>query len=475
MSFDTMCPECNQINTFIWNKRGLPKHFQNDFDKWTSGKNAIDKLIQGTQINTPFWNTRCIPKHFQNDFNKWTSRNNVIDKFIQVTQLNASNYLEITEWIPYNRFKDIRVIANGGFGTTYVAKWIDGPISGWDAKNQRWLRHSQRRYVALKKFDNNFTNLNEDFLNEMAIHLKTTKSGSLQFYGFTQNPRTLEYIMVLEYVFGGNLRDYLRNHFDDINWEKKLEYLSQLISNFERIHKFDIIHHNFHPGNILSNDFRTSLFLHISDFGLSKIIELNAKTGKRQIFGVLPYIAPEVLNGEEYTKAADVYSFGIVAYEMVTGFAPYHDIPHNIDLAKGICNGLRPKVPFHIPKLITRIIMRCWDARATHRPTFNELSKVFWKYYVDYKINQSKNKNEITIQIENSEKLYKNLKLTNPTPMNYKIHPKAIYTSRLLYYSGLPKPKNDKNFEKELEELTKSASALSIVAYKLSKLHGHGT
>ena len=146
---------------------------------------------------------------------------------------------------------------------------------------------------------------------------------------------------------------------------------------------------------------------------------------------------------------------------MITGFPPYPDIPHDKDLAMKICNGLRPKIPFHTPKLITRMIMRCWDARVSHRPTFKELRDELYKYYYDYRDEDS----EIRIQIENSEKLSKNLGLTNSTtttPLNYQTHPQAIYTSRLLNFSKLPKPKNEENFEMKLEELTKSTSALSI-------------
>ncbi|RHZ73522.1 hypothetical protein Glove_230g159 [Diversispora epigaea] len=103
------------------------------------------------------------------------------------------------------------------------------------------------------------------------------------------------------------------------------------------------VYQDFHSKNILSYNFENDII--ISDFGL------------------------KVLSGdEEYTKAADVYSFGIIAYEIVTGFLPYPDLPHNKDLAMKICNELRPKIPFHNPKLITRIIMRYWDARNQESP-----------------------------------------------------------------------------------------------------------
>ncbi|RHZ76533.1 hypothetical protein Glove_196g117 [Diversispora epigaea] len=278
--------------------------------------------------------------------------------------------------------------------------------------------------------------------------------------------------MVLEYASDGNLREYLKINFNNINWEKKLHILYRLSERLMNIHELDIVHQDFHLGNILSSDFGDSNYMHISDFGLSKLIEANPNNPeKKNIVGVLPYIAPEVLSGDEgYTKAADVYSFGIIAYEIITGFPPYPDIPHDEDLAIKICNGLRPKIPFHIPKLITQVIMKCWDARVTHRPAFKELHDELYKYWEDYNYYYLKGRNkdsEIGIQIKKAEEFSANQESTNTTttttttPLNYQTHPQAIYTSRLLNYSKLPKPKNEENFERELEELTKSFSHIN--------------
>ncbi|RHZ87543.1 hypothetical protein Glove_33g96 [Diversispora epigaea] len=401
------------------------------------------------------WCKPCNSKHFQNDFNKWTSGNDKIDKFIQDAQQNVNGRWEAMEWIPYDRFKDVKQIGEGGFGTIHHARWIDGFIEKWDIENQQFKRYcnygNEGVEVALKKFDN-FVNFN-DVLNEMAIHLKTQNKydTSIRFFGITQDPETHSYMMVLEYAEDGNLREYLKINFNNINWKQKLEHLWRLSYSLRSIHKLDIVHQDFHPGNILSRNFNA--YIQISDFGLSKLIGANPNNpDKKNIFGVLPYIAPEVLSGEEeYTKAADVYSFGIVAYEMFTGFPPYPNIPHDKDLAMKVCNGLRPKIPFHTPKLITRMIMRCWDARVTHRPTLEELNNELKKYYYD---------DDFEKEIE------KDSEITIKTPLDYKTHPQAIYTSRLLNYSNLPKPKNEENFERELEELTESTSALIA-----SKLH----
>ncbi|RHZ73217.1 hypothetical protein Glove_232g86 [Diversispora epigaea] len=463
--------------------------------------------------NLSNWCKPCYSKHFQNDFNNWTSGDYKVDKFIQDSQLNANYSWKVIEWIPYDRFKDVKQIGRGGFGTIHYAKWIDGLIRGWDIENQQWKRRGEYE-VALKKFDN-LVNLN-DALNEMAIHLKTNSraySNSIRFYGITQDPETHSYIMVLEYASDGNLREYLKINFNNINWFQKLQNLWDLSYKLLNIHELNIVHQDFHPGNILSSDFKNSV-LQISDFGLSKLIGANSPE-KKNIFGVLPFIAPEVLSGEEYTKAADVYSFGIIAHEIVTGFPPYHDVPHDKDLALKICNGLRPKIPFHTPKLITRMIMRCLDARVTHRPTFYQLVNELSKYYNDYrKYLKGKNEDsEIVIQIKKAEKfsvnpshslgsIWKSISrilvhwreeltntttITTTTPMNYKTHPEAIYTKleELMKSTSTSSteeltntttittttPMNYKTHPEaiytKLEELMKSTSTSSTVASKL--------
>src|ERR1044072_3729451 len=74
------------------------------------------------------WCQSCNSKHFQQDFNKWTSGNKEIDEFIQNFQSNATCREEVLEWIPYEKFSDIEYLAKGGFGTVHKAKWIDGYI-----------------------------------------------------------------------------------------------------------------------------------------------------------------------------------------------------------------------------------------------------------------------------------------------------------------------------------------------------------
>ncbi|RGB40758.1 kinase-like domain-containing protein [Rhizophagus diaphanus] len=96
-------------------------------------------------------------------------------------------------------------------------------------------------------------------------------------------------------------------------------------------------------------------------------------SGKGGVYGVLPYMVPEVLRGYQYTKAADIYSFGIIMNEYLSEEIPFNDIPHDHILAVKICKGFRPKISEDIPKFLVDLIMKCWDAKAENRTSTKEL------------------------------------------------------------------------------------------------------
>ncbi|RIB16683.1 kinase-like domain-containing protein, partial [Gigaspora rosea] len=116
----------------------------------------------------------------------------------------------------------------------------------------------------------------------------------------------------------------------------------------------------------------------IADFGLSRQINEPSITQDSSIFGVIPYIAPEVLytDGKEYTLKSDIYSFGIIMSEVFTGYPPYYDIPHDEDLVIKICSGHRPKIKCEIPQLLLDLMNKCLDAEPQSRPTATELYKL---------------------------------------------------------------------------------------------------
>ena len=101
----------------------------------------------------------------EQNFNKWTSGNEFIDRFIQEAQLNTEHNDQILEWIPYNKLESVNYLDKGGFSTIYEATWLDGPIKKWDNDEKKWIRYKNRK-VALKNLDKS-SNLSNEFLNEV--------------------------------------------------------------------------------------------------------------------------------------------------------------------------------------------------------------------------------------------------------------------------------------------------------------------
>jgi hypothetical protein len=112
-------------------------------------------------------NEICNAIYFQRNFSNWTSGNNDIDKFIQDTQLLAhDNVKEALEWIPYNKFYDIKCTTEDEFGKVYRADWIDGHIQYWDYINQTWKRRDYNMFVILKSL-NNPKNITLEYMNKV--------------------------------------------------------------------------------------------------------------------------------------------------------------------------------------------------------------------------------------------------------------------------------------------------------------------
>ncbi|POG67748.1 kinase-like domain-containing protein [Rhizophagus irregularis DAOM 181602=DAOM 197198] len=166
-------------------------------------------------------------------------------------------------------------------------------------------------------------------------------------------------------------------------------------------------------------------------------------TSEEKTYGVIPYMAPEVLRGMPYTKAADIYSFGMIMYFTATGKQPFDNCAHDHHLTLEICDGIRPEInELEIPKCYIDLMKRCWDSNPNNRPSVTEINvgiKSFYNFYNSYKKGDS-NATEIRKQFKEAEIYRKSL----PSLKKNKQHPEAIYTSRLLdpFTKDLPKYDN---------------------------------
>jgi serine/threonine protein kinase len=191
-----------------------------------------------------------------------------------------------------------------------------------------------------------------------------------------------------------------------------------------------MVHHDFHTGNILLSNPSVDMYINrafISDMGLCGEV---GNVDETKIYGVMPYVAPEVLRGDPYNQAADIYSFGMIMYFVATEKQPFDDCAHDEFLVLDICNGTRPEISEpKAPKCYIELMEKCWDSNPENRPSIFQLMNSLSSISVNYS------------EIEEAE-TFRILNLS-PSKGNRQIitHPQAIYTSQLLntFTEDLPK------------------------------------
>src|SRR5687768_9109520 len=119
-------------------------------------------------------------------------------------------------------------------------------------------------------------------------------------------------MIVMYHAKNGSLKKNLLNINKD-KWVIKLLKLKSIICGLDIIHQQKMIHCDFHHGNILNS--YSNHILSISDLGLCKPMECFKPEFKKNVYGVLPFVAPEVLRDKPYTLASDIYSFSMIMWE----------------------------------------------------------------------------------------------------------------------------------------------------------------
>ena len=172
-------------------------------------------------------------------------------------------------------------------------------------------------------------------------------------YGITRFPGN-NYAMVLNYHREGNLRDYLRNNHSKLTLKDRTRLLRGLCQSLDRIHEKDLIHCDLHSGNMLIQ--AGGCF--ITDLGLCGPVDDESSS---KIYGIIPYVAPEVFQGKKNTKESDVYSIGMLMWEIFADHPPFDDRAHNYHLILQIGDDY------------VQMMQKCWVIDPSKRPTIWEI------------------------------------------------------------------------------------------------------
>ena len=131
-----------------------------------------------------------------------------------------------------------------------------------------------------------------------------------------------EYIfIVMEYIAGGTLHEYLKKKNYNFSENQAANLMFQIASGLKYLHQYGIVHRDLKPDNIMMTESNEKAILKIMDFGLSKIVGPNDTMSEG--YGTLSYVAPEVLLRTPYNKEIDMWSMGIILFQMLSGKLPF--------------------------------------------------------------------------------------------------------------------------------------------------------
>jgi eukaryotic-like serine/threonine-protein kinase len=210
------------------------------------------------------------------------------------------------------RFKILGVIARGGMGKVYKAE--QSPLG----------RICALKVLSPKYEGDRDPEFHKRFFLEASTAAKLTHPNTVTIFDYGQDGDELYYI-AMEYIEGRTLHRVLREEHT-IEEERVIHVASQICRSLREAHNLGVVHRDLKPGNILLSDRSDERdIVKVLDFGLVKDVTGEAEdlTQAGLFMGSPKYMAPEQILGEEITARTDIYSLGVMMYEMITGKVPF--------------------------------------------------------------------------------------------------------------------------------------------------------
>uniref|UniRef100_A0AAY4EUL3 Mitogen-activated protein kinase kinase kinase 12 n=1 Tax=Denticeps clupeoides TaxID=299321 RepID=A0AAY4EUL3_9TELE len=241
--------------------------------------------------------------------------------------------------VPFEEISDLQWVGSGAQGAVFLGKF-----------------HGEE--VAVKKV--------RDIKETDIKHLRKLKHPNIiTFKGIcTQAPC---YCIIMEYCAQGQLYEVLRAG-RKITPSLLVDWSMGIAGGMNYLHLHKIIHRDLKSPNMLIT---YDDLVKISDFGTSK--ELSDKSTKMSFAGTVAWMAPEVIRNEPVSEKVDIWSFGVVLWEMLTGEVPYKDVDSSAIIWGVGNNTLQLPVPESCPDGFKILLRQCWNCKPRNRPSFRQI------------------------------------------------------------------------------------------------------
>ncbi|CAI9293651.1 unnamed protein product [Lactuca saligna] len=300
----------------------------------------------------------------QVDLDRDSGSDNQSNSKIEETKAEEEAKSRGLQTIKNDDLEEIRELGTGTYGAVYHGKWKGSDVAIKRIKASCFAgRPSEReRLIA-------------DFWKEALILSSLHHPNVVSFYGIVRDGPDGSLATVTEFMVNGSLKQFLQKKDRTIDRRKRLIIAMDASFGMEYLHGKNIVHFDLKCENLLVNmrDPHRPI-CKIGDLGLSKVKQHTLVSGG--VRGTLPWMAPELLSGKNHmvSEKIDVYSFGIVMWELLTGDEPYGDL-HCASIIGGIVNNsLRPTIPTWCDPEWKALMASCWSSDPTERPSFSQIS-----------------------------------------------------------------------------------------------------
>ncbi|KAL3377834.1 hypothetical protein AABB24_003969 [Solanum stoloniferum] len=240
-------------------------------------------------------------------------------------------------------------VASGSFGDLYKGTYC-----------------SQEVAIKVLKPENLNMDMVKEFSQEVFIMRKIRHKNVVQFIGACTRPPNL--CIVTEFMTRGSIYTFLHKQRGAFKLPTLLKVAIDVSKGMSYLHQNNIIHRDLKTANLLMDEHGV---VKVGDFGVARV---QTQTGVMTAeTGTYRWMAPEVIEHKPYDHKADVFSFGIVMWELLTGEIPYAYLTP-LQAAIGVVQqGLRPTIPKSTHPKLAELLEKCWQQDPTQRPDFSEI------------------------------------------------------------------------------------------------------